>query len=158
MRCELAHGLVGVHDPRQDVAPRRIGERAEQLVQALRRWLPIYNHMVVDNNTPGTGEAMSELPVACSLDPAALEARREGLVADLLQRAEAHEVLPNGHRLRFAAADDTLGLIARAIDGERRCCRFLRFHVTVEPDEGPIVLDLTGPEGTRDFLTALMAG
>jgi len=27
MRGEFAHGRVGVHDPRQDVATRRIGER-----------------------------------------------------------------------------------------------------------------------------------
>ena len=100
---------------------------------------------------------MSKLPVACSLDPAALRARREGLLADLLRRANGHEALPDGHRLRFAAGDDTLELIARAIDSERRCCRFLRFHVTVEPDEGPILLELTGPEGTRDFLAAMIA-
>ena len=100
---------------------------------------------------------MSKLPVACSLDHAALRTRREGLLADLLRRADEHEALRDGHRLRFAAADDTLGLIARAIDSERRCCRFLCFQVTVEPDEGPIWLELTGPEGTRDFLTALMS-
>ena len=100
---------------------------------------------------------MSELPVACTLGPAALKARREGLLADLLRRADDHEELADGHRLRFTAADDTLGLIARAIDAERKCCRFLRFRVTVEPDEGPILLELTGPQGTRDFLTALVA-
>ena len=44
-----------------------------------------------------------------------------------------------------------------AIDAERRCCRFLRFRLTVEPDEGPMVLELTGPEGTRDFLSVLIA-
>jgi len=100
---------------------------------------------------------MSELPVACTLGPAALTARREGLLAALLRRADTHEELADGHRLRFAAADDTLGLIARAIDAERRCCRFLRFRLTVEPDEGPLELELTGPEGTRDFLSALIA-
>ena len=52
MRGELAHRRVGVHDPRQNVAPRRIGERAEQLVEHLRRWLFIYNHMVVYSSTP----------------------------------------------------------------------------------------------------------
>jgi hypothetical protein len=26
---------------------------------------------------------------------------------------------------------------------------------TVEPDDGPISLDLTGPEGTREFLAAI---
>ena len=100
---------------------------------------------------------MSGLPVFCTLGPAALKARREGLLADLLRRADDHQDLTNGCRLRFAAADGTLELIARAIDAERRCCRFLRFRVTVEPDEGPILLDLTGPEGTGDFLRALIA-
>jgi|SRR5688500_12749755 hypothetical protein len=100
---------------------------------------------------------MSDLPVACTLGPDALKARREGLLADLVRRAEGRAELPDGHAFRFAASGETLALIARAIEAERRCCRFLRFRVTVEPDEGPILLELTGPDGTRDFLGALLA-
>lgn len=100
---------------------------------------------------------MTDLPVACTLGPAALEARREGLLADLVRRAEAHAELPDGHTFRFAASGETLALIARAVEAERQCCRFLRFRVTVEPDEGPILVEVTGPEGTRDFLGALIA-
>ena len=37
VRGEFAHGGVGVHDPRQDVAPRGIGERPEQPIQNVRR-------------------------------------------------------------------------------------------------------------------------
>ena len=37
VRGEFADGSVGIHDPRQDVATRGIGERAEQLVQNMRR-------------------------------------------------------------------------------------------------------------------------
>ena len=99
---------------------------------------------------------MAELPVACTLGPSALKARREGLLADLAHRAEAHAELQDGHTFRFAPSGETLALIARAIEAERQCCRFLRFRVTVEPDEGPIFLELTGPRGTRDFLAALM--
>ncbi|HJR58207.1 MAG TPA: hypothetical protein VJ813_02365 [Vicinamibacterales bacterium] len=99
---------------------------------------------------------MTDLPVACTLGPDALAARREGLLADLVRQADDHDELPNGHRFRFAASAATLALIARTIDAERLCCRFLRFRLTVEPDEGPILLELTGPEGTRDFLTALI--
>jgi hypothetical protein len=99
---------------------------------------------------------MSDLPVACTLDPSALRARREGLLSDLVRRADEHEELPSGHRLRFATADDTLTLIARAVDAERRCCRFLRFQIFVEPDGGPISLELTGPPGTREFVSALL--
>jgi hypothetical protein len=99
---------------------------------------------------------MADLPVACSLDPAALKARREGLLSDLLRRAEAHEDSPDGHRLRFAAGGDTLAMVARAVEAERHCCRFVRFQITVEPDGGPIWLALTGPAGTREFLSALL--
>ena len=49
-----------------------------------------------------------------------------------------------------------LASIARAVDAERHCCRFLRFTITVEPDEGPVTLDLTGPPGTREFVVALL--
>jgi hypothetical protein len=37
VRGEFAHGRVGVHDPRQDVATRGIGERPKQLIQGVGR-------------------------------------------------------------------------------------------------------------------------
>jgi hypothetical protein len=51
-RGQLGDGRVGVHHPGQDVAPGRVGERGEQLVQGLRRRLSIYNHLVVYRSTP----------------------------------------------------------------------------------------------------------
>ena len=99
---------------------------------------------------------MTDLPVACTLSPAALRARREGLLSELLRRADEHQELPEGHRLRFAASEDTLATIARAVEAERECCRFLRFQITVEPDGGPIFLELSGPPGTREFISALL--
>jgi hypothetical protein len=99
---------------------------------------------------------MAELPVACTLSPDALNARRQGLLTRLLKQSSGQELLPDGLRLRFAASAETLASIAAAIEAERHCCRFLRFTVTVEPDEGPFTLDLTGPQGTREFITALL--
>jgi hypothetical protein len=57
--------------------------------------------------------------------------------------------------VRFAAESNVLSEIARMVANERQCCRFLRFVVTVEPDDGPITVDLTGPPGTREFLAAM---
>ena len=99
---------------------------------------------------------MPELPIACTLTPEALRARREGLLMDVMRRAEQREELSDGLRLRFAPSGETIALIARAVDAERQCCRFLRFGITVEPDGGPVFLDLTGPSGTRDFVNALL--
>jgi hypothetical protein len=58
--------------------------------------------------------------------------------------------------LSFDANRETLSLIAQMIEAERRCCQFLRFHLTVEPSCGPISLELTGPPGTQAFLDALL--
>lgn len=99
---------------------------------------------------------MTDLPVACTLSPAALRARRQGLLSELLHRAEEHHEVLEGHRLRFTPNEDMLEMIARAVDAERQCCRFLRFRITVEPDGGPIVLELTGPPGTGEFISALL--
>lgn len=101
---------------------------------------------------------MPDSAVACTLSPDALRARREGLLHVLLTRATGREELPEGLRLRFEATADTLALIARAVDAERHCCRFLRFAMVVEPEGGPVVLELTGPPGTREFVAALLDG
>lgn len=99
---------------------------------------------------------MSDLPVVCTLGPAALQARREGLLNDLVRRAEECQAIDEGFRIRFAPVDDILTTLARVIEAERQCCRFLRFQITVEPDGGPIWLVLTGPPGAREFVTALL--
>lgn len=100
------------------------------------------------------GSAMSDLPIVCTLGPEALAARRQGLLASLMHRAERHEELASGHRLSFAASDDALAFIAKTVAAERHCSQFLQFQITVEPGGGPISLELTGPAGTRDFLSA----
>jgi hypothetical protein len=99
---------------------------------------------------------MTDLPIMCTLTPDALRARREGLLSDLMRRAEGREDLSDGLRLRFAATEDALASITRAVEAERHCCRFLRFGITVEPDGGPIFVELTGPPGTREFVAALL--
>jgi hypothetical protein len=96
-----------------------------------------------------------DLPIVCTLDPATRETRRLGLLTQLLRRAERVEERTDGFRVWFTPSGDVLALAARVIDAERRCCRFLRFSLTVEPDDGGMVLDLTGPPGTRGFLAAL---
>ncbi|HEX3127518.1 MAG TPA: hypothetical protein VH394_09315 [Thermoanaerobaculia bacterium] len=96
---------------------------------------------------------MADIPIACSLTAAQLDQRREILAA---LRARCAEVQPieNGLRLRFEAASGVLSDIARVIDLERQCCRFLRFRLDVLPDGGPVLLELNGPEGTAEFLGA----
>ena len=94
------------------------------------------------------------LPVACTLTPETIATRKAGLLPGLVLQASKTEPLTDGLRLEFAA--DLLPQIAATIDAERRCCRFLRFDLTIEAGGGPVQLTLTGPPGTREFLAALI--
>src|SRR5688572_29126607 len=100
--------------------------------------------------------AQSDLPIVCTLTPEALEARRLGLLSELSNRSDGYEQLTDGIRLRISATSEMSSTIARAVEAERHCCRFLRFSITVEPAGGPIILELTGPPGTGEFLGGLL--
>lgn len=99
---------------------------------------------------------MGDVPVACSLDASALAQRRDGLLADLIARAESRVEHADGISLRFPADAELLALLVQVIEAERRCCRFLTFQLTVAPDGGPFELRLSGPGGTREFLSGLL--
>src|SRR5688572_16347964 len=99
---------------------------------------------------------MTNLPIVCTLGSAAVKARREELLGGFVQRAVERIDLPAGYRMRFEPTDDILATIAKVVDIERQCCRFLTFQLTIEPDGGPIWLEFTGPPGTREFLTGIL--
>jgi hypothetical protein len=90
------------------------------------------------------------------LTPTDLQRRRDDLLVGLLQVAEHSEATDVGYRFRFAACSETLARIATVIDAERQCCRFLRFQLTIEPDLGPISLEVSGPPGTAGFLADVL--
>ncbi|HEY7500229.1 MAG TPA: hypothetical protein VH740_17030 [Vicinamibacterales bacterium] len=96
---------------------------------------------------------MPNEPIACTLTPEQVSGRRDELLPGLLARARNVEMLPNGCRVTFAASTDLLRAIADTIDRERQCCQFLQFTLTIAPAGGDFVLDVTGPDGTREFLS-----
>jgi hypothetical protein len=100
---------------------------------------------------------MADLPIICTLPPEGLRDRRDGLLARLMSLSDGHELLADGVRIQFAPnGEETLSTIARVVEAERACCRFLRFSITVEPDGGPTRLEVTGPPGTREFISGLL--
>ena len=99
---------------------------------------------------------MADLPIACALSPAEYQARQADLLPALAAAAREWQERPNGLALRFDTAPERVAAIARMIDRERQCCRFLRFQLVVEPDEGPLWLEVTGPPGTRELLKEIL--
>jgi len=132
---------------------------------ALSAWTKHWDDLVDFEIVPvRTSEQASEaiarheatsLPIACTLDPGELAARGEALLPGLLAKARGRESLPRGVRLRFNAGDGVIEEIAKVVAEEHRCCAFLQFDLRVEPGDGAILLDVSGPEGTEEFLRGL---
>ena len=99
---------------------------------------------------------MKELPIACELTPAELAVRRKGLLQELLTQATERVPLDDGFRWRFAPSTEVLMAAVKTIDAERQCCRFLKFVLTTEAAGGDVWLEVTGPDGTREFLSTLL--
>jgi hypothetical protein len=99
---------------------------------------------------------MSDLPVACTLTPADLAARRGSLLPGLAASAIGSSPVDGGLAWQFNFEQGLLPAIALVIEAEHRCCPFLRFALTVEPGDGPVTLEVTGPEGTKEFLDGLV--
>lgn len=101
------------------------------------------------------GRKMNTVPVACSLSSEELRQRRDGVLAKLAQAIQSTQERKEGYLYQFAPTEEILELLFHTVNLERQCCPFLRFQVTLEPGGGPIWLELTGPEGTQDFISSL---
>ena len=99
---------------------------------------------------------MPDLPIVCTLQPGELNANAMQLLPGVASQATRRTRIDTGYRLEFEAGRPPLMDIARMVEAERHCCRFLRFVLTAEPDEGRIALELTGPPGTGEFLDGLI--
>lgn len=95
-------------------------------------------------------------PIACTLTSDQIEAGRDGLLPGLVAKSKSTEQLAHGYRWHFESDEGLLSQVGAVLEAEHTCCQFLRFQLVVEPGQGPIVLEATGPEGTGAFLSSLL--
>ena len=93
--------------------------------------------------------------IACNLDAVGLKGRQHLLVG-LVSRASERRELDNGYAFGFAPGTVGLTELAQIIEPERRCCPFFRFVITAEPEGGPLWLEVSGPDTTKEFLQTLL--
>jgi len=96
----------------------------------------------------------NESPLRCN--PAALSPlQREQLESStrrLMEQVQETRELANGLGFRFPSQPALLVELAEFIGRESLCCPFLDFTLEVKPEGGPVWLQLTGTEGTKQFL------
>lgn len=97
-------------------------------------------------------ENMINLPIACMLTGAELQERRRTVLEKAKQSIVETRELESGYALSFPSSPESLKDLSALVDLERQCCPFLTFRITVEANSGPVWLEVTGPDGTKDFL------
>ena len=99
---------------------------------------------------------VTNLPISCNLTGSEFQERRSGLLKKVSEAVLEKKELPNGYAYRFPTDKTWITELADLITLERQCCPFLKFSIQLEPGDGPIWLELSGPEGTKDFLNSLL--
>jgi hypothetical protein len=99
----------------------------------------------------------TRLPIACNLNDAEFQRRRADLLTTFQGALLETRELDDGYAYRFPSGANWISELAQLIAFERECCPFLRFNLRVEPANGPLWLELTGPAGTKEFLQTLFS-
>ena len=99
-----------------------------------------------------------EIPIACTLSNADFRKREATLLAEFKSALIATEELDDGYGFRIPGERKWLTIVAELISAERECCPFLKFELTAEPNMAPLMLRMTGPAGTKEFLKSILVG
>jgi hypothetical protein len=77
---------------------------------------------------------------------------------ELIQAVQGVQEVEKGYELSFPNENELIFKIAEFISNERLCCPFLKFSLNVFSNSEPVLLTLTGPIGTQEFLRAEFNG
>jgi len=86
--------------------------------------------------------------------PDEVQAKREQLLSIIMDSIKQVTELESGYQLRFSPKNEDLVLLSDWIQAERMCNPFLRFQMAAESNNGPLTCDMSGPSGTKYFLTS----
>ena len=99
---------------------------------------------------------MAVFPEGCTLTLEEQSAQRDQLLPGLLRLATDRVELTTGYRYRFENDPGMVSRICSVVERQRGCCRFFRFRIALEPDSGPITLEVSGPDKAKAFLADLL--
>jgi hypothetical protein len=95
-------------------------------------------------------------PTVCTLTPAEFRDREATILAQFRSAVIETEELQEGYAFRLPGDCQSLGLIAELIVAERECCPFLAFEVFALPNMGPVIVRVSSPAGTKEFLKSVL--
>ena len=109
-----------------------------------------------DALTVSCGDNCQQGSLSCKLTSPELQKRKATVIASLKEQILERKELENGYSFKFADTDSILDELTEFVKTERQCCDFFEFGLSVKGNTSSIWLTITGPEGTKEFITAEM--
>ena len=103
-----------------------------------------------------TSTAKSEKELSCKLTSQELRERKTNVLEVLKQEVKEKKELPNGYSFRFAGSDTLIDQLVTFIKSERQCCDFFTFSLKIADEKSGLWLDITGPDGAKEFIKTEM--
>jgi hypothetical protein len=111
----------------------------------------ICNLTLAQSTTTKATNQSSEL--SCKLSSKQLMKRKETVLKNLKNEILETRELSNGYSFKFAGNDKVLDQLHEFIKTERTCCDFFIFGLSISGDTSEAWLELTGPEGAKNFIS-----
>jgi hypothetical protein len=111
--------------------------------------------MLLSNNVTAQQQATTApRGFACNINgiPSEKRAHYRHLVEALLHAITERRELSDGYSFRIDNEHLTTNQLVEWVNLERQCCPFFGFEILWEPENGPVWLQLTGPQGVKDFI------
>ena len=99
---------------------------------------------------------LDKLAIACALTSAELREREATLLAQFRSAIIKTEELQEGYAFCIPGDGERIRQVAELIVAERECCPFLVFEVSALPNMGPVTVRVSGPPGTKEFVSSLL--
>jgi ketosteroid isomerase-like protein len=98
-------------------------------------------------------QEFGDMPIACRLTTEEFRMREATLLTQFRSAVQSTEELSDGYAFRIPGDAEWIAVAAELIAAERECCSFLKFEFEANPQMGPVIVRVTGPVGTKGFVT-----
>ena len=90
--------------------------------------------------------------LCCVLTSPELQLRKVTVLGSLQRQIIERREQENGYAFRFEGSDAVLDELNEFIKTERACCPFFTFDLSVKSENSAVWLQLSGPDGVKDFI------
>jgi hypothetical protein len=118
----------------------------------------VYSHIkIIKIGYNQAGQSKKSTPaVVCKLTSPELKSRKVTVIASLKAKMIEKRELVNGFSYKFTGSDSLVDELSLFVKTERLCCAFLDFILRIKGDGSAAWLTVTGPKGTKHFISSEM--